>query len=125
MKKKIWLFLIGAAGYCTLELCVRKRTHWSMGLAGGSCLLLIRRIASKLRKGIIKKCIVSSIAITGVELLCGLIWNRQKKVWDYSNMPLNYKGQICLPFSLLWMALSLPLQLIFKKTAAPKYLAAK
>ena len=28
-------------------------------------------------------------------------------VWDYSGMPLNYKGQICLPFSILWIFVSI------------------
>lgn len=27
-------------------------------------------------------------------------------MWDYSNLPLNYKGIICVPFMLLWMVLS-------------------
>ena len=27
-------------------------------------------------------------------------------IWDYSTMPLNIFGQICLPFSLAWMGLS-------------------
>ena len=27
-------------------------------------------------------------------------------VWDYSGMLLNYKGQICLPFSILWIFVS-------------------
>lgn len=35
------------------------------------------------------------------ELLDGL------GVWDYSGMPLNYKGQICLPFSILWIFVSI------------------
>ena len=45
--------------------------------------------------------------ITGVELLAGAIWNRSYRVWDYRDLPLNLKGQICLPFSLLWVPLSL------------------
>ena len=28
-------------------------------------------------------------------------------VWDYSGMLLNYKGQICLPFSILWIFVSI------------------
>ena len=28
-------------------------------------------------------------------------------VWDYSNMPLNVLGQICLPFSLLWVIIAI------------------
>ena len=31
------------------------------------------------------------------------------QVWDYSEIPLNFMGQICLSFSLCWYLLSLPL----------------
>ena len=45
--------------------------------------------------------------ITALELGCGLLVNRDYNVWDYRHMPLNYHGQICLPFSLLWIPVSL------------------
>ncbi len=41
--------------------------------------------------------------ITGLCVNVWMGWN----VWDYSNMPLNLWGQICLPYSLLWAAISL------------------
>ena len=46
--------------------------------------------------------------ITVSELICGMIDNLWLKlnVWDYSNIPLNYLGQICLPFCMLWFVLS-------------------
>lgn len=45
--------------------------------------------------------------ITGVELLTGLLFNRDHSVWDYRQMPLQFKGQICLPYTALWAPLSL------------------
>ena len=45
--------------------------------------------------------------ITGVELLTGLLANRDYSVWDYRQMPANYHGQICLPFCLLWVHISI------------------
>ena len=27
-------------------------------------------------------------------------------IWDYSEVPLNYDGQICLPFVIFWVILS-------------------
>ena len=44
--------------------------------------------------------------ITMVELLAGLIANRDYSVWDYRKVPVNFHGQICLPFSLLWIPIS-------------------
>ena len=39
--------------------------------------------------------------ITGVELVMGLLLNRLMgfNIWDYSNVPLNLLGQVCLPYS--------------------------
>ena len=48
------------------------------------------------------------LVVTGIEFVSGCIvnlwlgWN----VWDYSHMPFNLLGQICLPFSLLWVLVS-------------------
>ena len=30
----------------------------------------------------------------------------KEHVWDYSGVPLNFLGQVCVPFSLIWFALS-------------------
>ena len=57
---------------------------------------------------LVKQMAIGAIVITTLEFLCGYIvnlwlgWN----VWDYSNMPLNLFGQICLPFTALWFFLS-------------------
>ena len=48
--------------------------------------------------------------ITAVEFVFGVIFNiwLGLNVWDYSDEPLNFLGQICPGFVLMWMALSLP-----------------
>lgn len=28
-------------------------------------------------------------------------------MWDYSNLPINFDGVICLPYSLLWILVSI------------------
>ena len=53
------------------------------------------------------KAVLGALTITGVELLTGLAVNQQHTVWDYTNQPFNFKGQICLGFSLLWLPISL------------------
>lgn len=47
--------------------------------------------------------------VTVVELIAGLVLNVWLKmnVWDYSEIPINLWGQICLPFSLAWVVLCL------------------
>ncbi len=101
----ITAFLIGAAGYPLLELAYRRRTHYSMAIAGGLAMLLIRHTA-KLKCPWPLRVLVCGTGITGIEYLCGIIWNRKHTVWDYSNKPLNVQGQICLQFSAIWCLLS-------------------
>lgn len=106
------LFLTGSCGYPALELIWRGRTHYSMALAGGICLVLINRVCcdKMQRNSIFSRCVAGSAIITGVEFVVGMVFNSWMGlgVWDYSNMPLNLMGQICLPYSLLWCGLSLP-----------------
>ena len=98
-------FLFGAVGYPLLELASRGRTHYAMSLAGGLSCLVINRI-NRFNIPFGEKAALSALAVTGIEAGAGLIWNKRHKVWDYRRMPLNWKGQICLPYSLLWTAIA-------------------
>ena len=112
IKKDLFLFLAGGSIYPTLETAWRGHTHVSMALAGGVCLCLIDHIcnAKMGRQSLIKRCCVGSAIITGVEFAVGLVVNLMMNlhVWDYSALPMNLMGQVCLPFSLIWVLLSLP-----------------
>ena len=90
-----------------LELLWRGRSHSSMFLAGGVCFMLLG-LLDRARKlpGFLRASAGAGI-ITAVELLAGLLANRDYSVWDYRNMPGIYHGQICLPFFLLWIPISL------------------
>ena len=68
-------------------------------------MLLIQHM-SRLNVSTTKKAILSGCGITAIEYLCGLIWNKRYKVWDYRHMPYNIHGQICLPYTMLWCVLS-------------------
>jgi uncharacterized membrane protein len=49
--------------------------------------------------------LLAALMVTVLELATGLAVNREYRVWDYRRMPLNFRGQICLPFFFLWMPL--------------------
>ena len=99
------LFALGGSAYVGLELLWRRRSHVSMFAAGGICFLLLGKIRKcSLPSG--AKPLIGAVAITGVELRTGLLVNRDYHVWDYRAAPCNFKGQICLPFSLLWIPIS-------------------
>lgn len=106
--KLLVTFAAGGVGYCALETLWRGRTHPSMALCGGTVLAvftkMVRRGGSRL--GL---CLRGCALITGCELLCGLTFNRDRQVWDYSRLPGNFRGQICPLFSALWFLLCIPL----------------
>ena len=56
-----------------------------------------------------KQCAIGAVIVTAIEFVSGCVINLWLKwdVWDYSDMPLNIMGQICLPFTILWFFLSL------------------
>lgn len=103
--KMLALFCLGGLGYVGVELIWRGRSHGSMFLAGGTCFLLLGKLA-KARLPLPLRCAAGALTITAVELLAGLVFNRAYGVWDYRGMPMNLAGQICLPFTLLWYPLS-------------------
>jgi len=110
LKSKFILFSIGALGYGLIEVLWRGYTHWSMLSAGGICFMFFASLNEKLKKaGLFIKALIGCVFITGIELVFGVIFNifLRKNVWDYSNMPFNLGGQICLFFSFMWLILSM------------------
>ena len=91
-----------------LEILWRGWTHSSMFFAGGSCFLLLGKLnETRPPLSLPLRALAGAGIITSVELLTGLLANRSYTVWDYRNVPLNFHGQICLPFTLLWVPVSL------------------
>lgn len=106
---QLLLFFGGALGYGLLELVWRGFTHWSMLLAGGLCFCALNYLDTSLSDcGDWHKAWLGGLLITAVELLCGLFCNcwLGLAVWDYSRLPYNFYGQICLSFSIIWLALA-------------------
>ena len=115
---KIWknavLFYLGGAAYMTLEFVWRGRSHGSMFLLGGCCFLMLGRLR-RTALPLPLLTLLGAAGITGLELLAGLAVNRDYTVWDYRQMPLQYQGQICLPYSLLWVPVSLMGMLLYEQ----------
>lgn len=108
MKNYLILFGLGAFSYGLIEVLWRGYSHWSMMIAGGICFSVFSLISEKLKLPLLYKCILGSLSVTSVELVFGLFFNvfLGLSVWDYSNIPLNLFGQVCLLFSVLWGFLS-------------------
>lgn len=110
---QFFLFGFGGAAYVLIELLWRKHSHWSMFVAGGLCFQLITTINNLLKRGVPlwKRCGIGAAIITLVEFTIGCVVNKGMRlnVWDYSKLPLNVFGQICLPFTIAWYFLSAPI----------------
>ena len=115
--KNIFLFSLGGGLYAILELLWRGRTHGSMFLLGGACFLALGRL-SKRDIPVPVLPLVGALLVTAGELAVGLLVNQDHSVWDYRQTPLNFLGQICLPYTLLWMPVSLAAMQIYEKVDA-------
>lgn len=105
------LFLMGGLIYFALEMLYRGRSHWTMIVVGGICFLLCGAVNEVLtyEMPLLRQGVACAVMVTTVEFIAGCVINIGfgLDVWDYSNMPLNLYGQICLPYSLMWIGLGI------------------
>ena len=104
------LLTIGGFIYVFIELAFRGRSHWTMFLLGGLCFYLIGLVNELYPwdMPLISQMFISSIIVTSLEFIFGVFLNifLGLAIWDYSNLPYNLCGQICLIFSIAWFFLS-------------------
>ena len=104
------LALIGGITYVLIELAWRGYSHISMFILGALCFVLLGGINEFLpwELGVVWQMLIGAGIVTILELIVGIVVNvwLGLEVWDYSNLPFNFMGQICLPFSFAWTLLS-------------------
>lgn len=109
--KYLFLFLVGGFTYFYIEILFRGYSHFSMIICGGLAFILCGAINQLMhfRISLVSQMILSSIIITGLEFVTGYLVNIRLhwNVWDYSKMPYNLYGQICVAYSAIWLILSL------------------
>ena len=110
------LFCIGGCSYVGVELLWRRRSHGSMFFLGGACVLVIGRLGRALERmsGVVRA-VACGAAVTAMELATGLLVNRSYRVWDYRRRRWNFRGQICLLYSLYWIPLSAVAGLLYRQ----------
>ncbi len=108
--KNFILFAVGGGIYILLEIIYRGHSHWTMFLLGGICFLALGYINRFLpwETPLLLQMLIGAVLITTLELWTGYIVNIRFgwQVWNYSSVPLNFYGQICLPASAAWYFLS-------------------
>lgn len=109
--KRAILGIIGGLMYAGIEILWRGHTHWTMVLCGGICFILIGEINEIIpwEMPVWQQAAIGTIIITAIEFAAGCIVNIWLKwgVWDYSTMPGNLLGQVCIPYILLWIPVSM------------------
>lgn len=101
------LTFIGGLIYITVEVMFRGYTHWTMLVVGGICGCLVGELDDLIpwEMPFIAQCILGGLVVTAVEFVSGCIINIWLgwDVWDYSNLPFNLLGQVCIWFTFLWV----------------------
>lgn len=112
INKSILLFLVGYCTYISIEVTYRNISYPIMGICGGLAILLLDKINDNISWNVdlCLQGLCGSALIAFFELIIGEIalhTSLLPVMWDYSNVPLNFDGVICLPFSIVWFFLSI------------------
>jgi uncharacterized membrane protein len=109
--KYVFLLMFGGSIYCGIEILYRGYTHWTMYFLGGTCFIVCGLVNEVLswETPLPIQMLLCGICVTALEFISGVILNLILKlnIWDYSNLPFNVLGQICLPFFFAWCLLGL------------------
>lgn len=108
--KPLILIAIGGLLYVLIEYLWRGYSHWTMFIVGGLAFWMIGCINEYIEWSmpLWKQMAIGSLIVTCLEFISGFLINIVLgwQVWDYSNLPFNILGQICLPFSTIWFFIS-------------------
>lgn len=112
--KEVVLFCIGGISYSIVEFLfktfISKGTQsWTMMIVGGLAFILIGLINEVFPWSMLfqYQVIIGVSMVTALEYYSGLLINIKLNmhVWDYSQLPFNLNGQICLQFIIAWVPL--------------------
>lgn len=108
--KHLILFLVGFCSYITIEVLFRGYSFSLCGLMGAIDFILIGMLNDKIswHMDLTLQCLIGSGIVTLSELIIGTLdkYLLHMNMWDYSNLPFNFNGVICLQFSIAWIFIS-------------------
>lgn len=109
----LWFF--GGTLYFFLEVAYKtasgspERISWTMLLLAIFLCIPIEQAGYQLpwETPLWLQALACAALVTLVEFVSGCVLNLWLglDIWDYSDLPLNLLGQICLPFSVVWLVL--------------------
>ena len=105
----LFLWAVGGCLYYSFELLFRGFSHWSLFVLGGVCFVFFQVQARMLRwqDPLWRQVLRCAVFVTALEFITGIIVNKwlRLEVWDYTDMPFQILGQICLPFTIIFAGL--------------------
>jgi len=110
-------WLCGGLLYGLLEIVWRGHTHWTMMLLA-ALLCVPLDLANERMPWLTPlwlQAVLGGLTITAAEFVAGCVLNLWLGlgVWDYSALPFNLWGQICLRYTALWCLLAGPMIVAF------------
>ena len=104
------LFVAFSALYVWIEIMFRNRSDRSMAFLSGAVGIIIGLLNNIIpwSMGLVQQGLIGGfLIVTPMEFFVGkFLVNQDLNIWDYTNMPCNIDGQICLPFTLIWCIIS-------------------
>lgn len=108
-----YFFIYAFLGWCTEVAFAAWKEHRFVNrgfLNGPICpvygfgVAAVIQFLTPVKENLILLYITSVLIVTFIEWLTGFILEKvfHNKWWDYSHMPFNIQGYVCLPFSLIW-----------------------
>lgn len=106
-------FIYGFMGWCAevAFAVVRHRKFVNRGFLNGPIcpiygvgVVLVVQLLKPYRDNAVILYLLSAALVTLLEWITGFMMEKifHHRWWDYSNMPLNLGGYVCLPFSFIW-----------------------
>ena len=104
------LFVAFSALYVWIEILFRNRSDRSMLALSGvlGVMLGMGNNVVPWSMGLVQQGLIGGfLIVTPMEYFVGkFLVNQDLSIWDYSNMPYNIDGQICLLFTFIWCIIS-------------------
>ena len=132
--KSLTLYGAGFCAFITIEVLFRGYSYPVSGVMGGFAVIMLDGINDEMSwdLDLALQALIGGALITLMEAGVGIIMlcvPGVPRMWDYSDIPFNIAGIICLPFSIAWVFLSvLAIFLadainyyVFEETEAPHY----
>lgn len=109
LSEYLFLWALGGCIYYGFEILFRGFSHWSMFVLGGICLIFFA-VQGKMvhwEDPLWRQILRCVIFVTSMEFITGIIVNKwlHMDVWDYSELPFQIFGQVCLQFAIIFSGL--------------------